>query len=150
MMVRSYELGILLTPACEAAYRASRWHGFSCTSTQPLPAEGGCGEAAAGAAAAAAGGAAPASAVRFTQWRRGAPQEAAAAADGVLRVPLPIAYRLPPAQYPPGERPWTVDGAWQGLDALGFDRDASPSCHYGALEHMEWGEVVERARRRSG
>ncbi|KAL4859226.1 Acyl-coenzyme A oxidase [Chlorella vulgaris] len=35
LMVRSYELGVLLVPSLEAAYRASRWHGFSCTSSRP-------------------------------------------------------------------------------------------------------------------
>lgn len=92
-MVRSYELSVLLTPATEAAYRSSRWHGFSCTSGQALPSAqhaGAAGSTAADAVAAAganakteaagqaAGPGAPPgpAAVRFVQWRRGEPQEA--------------------------------------------------------------------------
>lgn len=33
LMVRSYELGVLLLPSLEAAYRSSRWRAFSCTPT---------------------------------------------------------------------------------------------------------------------
>lgn len=40
LMVRSYELGVLLVPRLEEAYRTSRWVGFSCTSSQPQPAPG--------------------------------------------------------------------------------------------------------------
>ncbi len=43
LMVRSYELGVLLLPSLERAYRASRHRGFSCTSAAPAagPAQGG-------------------------------------------------------------------------------------------------------------
>ena len=35
-MVRSYELGVLFSPSLEAAYRAHRHCGFSCTPQPPL------------------------------------------------------------------------------------------------------------------
>lgn len=96
----SYELGVLLVPSLEAAYRASRWVGFSCTSDAPMPgaataaaaADGGAAAAAAaaegqagGAAAAAAAGPAasqPAPTVRFVAWKRGDSQEAQEMAAG--------------------------------------------------------------------
>ena len=105
-MVRSYELGVLLVPRLEAAYRASRWRGFSCTSPapqlqHPLP---------------------PlkeAPSLSFVQWERGQSQDpppGAVAADasgsggGGMRVPLPLPYALPPHPYASGEdRPWAVD-----------------------------------------
>lgn len=37
LFIRSYELGVLVTPSLERAYRASRWRGFSCTSATPFP-----------------------------------------------------------------------------------------------------------------
>ncbi len=100
---------MLLVPSLEAAYRASRWVGFSCTSDAPMPAAaaaagagadkgaaaaaGGDGppeRAAAAAAAATAGSAgaaassaaAPPRAVRFVAWKRGDSQAAQAAAAG--------------------------------------------------------------------
>lgn len=94
----SYELGVLLVPSLEAAYRASRWVGFSCTSDAPMPAAG-AARAAAGAAAgegqaegteaAVAAAATTSSAaaqpplpVRFVAWKRGDSQEAQAVAAG--------------------------------------------------------------------
>ncbi|PRW59620.1 tyrosyl-DNA phosphodiesterase 1 [Chlorella sorokiniana] len=55
LMCRSYELGVLLLPSLEAAYRASRWVGFSCTSDAPIPAAAATAAADEGASAAAAG-----------------------------------------------------------------------------------------------
>ena len=155
LKVLSYELGVLLTPALEAAYRAHRWRGFSCTSAQP-PLAGAAaatagGAAAAAAAAAAASGEAAQPTLRFVQWRRGTPQEPAATgahgaggAPPALRVPLPIPYSLPPARYGAGERPWTNDGRWDGLDALGFERNNRPHFVWGNLDHEEWAEIVQR------
>lgn len=122
-MVRSYELGVLLVPSLEAAYRSSRWVGFSCTSDVPPPA------AAAGTAAAAAGGgasssagpAAAAPAVRFVAWKQGMSQEAQAAAEGEqLRVPLPVPYSLPPKRYAASDQAWAWDGKWRGMDSMGL------------------------------
>ena len=47
LMIRSYELGVLLLPGLEAAYLASRHRGFSCTPGVPAaaPAGGGAGRA---------------------------------------------------------------------------------------------------------
>lgn len=125
LCVRSFELGVLLTPGTEARYRASRWAGFSCTSPS-RGCQGGAAAAPAAAAATAAAGAAAADppAVCLTQWRAGAPQ-AATAGPGPqqLRVALPIPYRLPPQPYAAGEQPWNSDTNWPGEDSLGIKRN---------------------------
>lgn len=125
LMCRSYELGVLLTPSMEAAYRASRWAGFSCTAATPAPA----------AAAGGGGGGSEPPAVRFVAWQRGDSQEAQADADGTLRVPLPIPYRLPPQRYAAGvDRPWMWDVEFSGVDTLGCTIDSPRGRHYGLLE----------------
>ena len=127
LMCRSYELGVLLTPGMEAAYRASRWAGFSCTAPAPTPAAAGGGGG---------GGGAPPPAVRFVAWQRGASQEAQAGADGTLRVPLPIPYSLPPRRYAAGDRPWMNDVGFPGLDTKGLtlDQGMESARMYGLLE----------------
>ena len=147
--IRSYELGVLLVPSLEAAYRASRWRGFSCTSTAEQP------RGLAGAGAPQAPG--PAPTVRFVPWQRGDSQEAslapaaalggdgegtsAAGALHVLRVPLPIPFRLPPQQYERGERPWDWETNWPGLDSWGRVRQDPRGANYGYLEQMEWADL---------
>ncbi|KAL4425897.1 hypothetical protein ABPG75_009913 [Micractinium tetrahymenae] len=146
LCIRSYELGVLMTPSTEAAYRGSRWAGFSCTSPPrcqgaTAATKGNSGTAAASAASAAevhAGWpAAGPSAVCLTQWRAGTPQAAAAGpAAGQLRVPLPIPYRLPPQPYAAGEQPWASDADWLGEDSLGITWDQGYLFlpHYGHLQ----------------
>lgn len=145
LMVRSYELGVLLVPSLEGAYRASRWRGFSCTSSQPwqqqqvaaLPPGGAAAEQAGPSAAAGAAAAGPT--VRFVHWQRGASQNAEAAARGQeLRVPLPIPYTLPPQRYAAGDQPWAVDTAWPGADSLGRTVDNPWGRLYGMLEQQAW------------
>ena len=132
LKILSYELGVLLVPSLELAYRRSRWCGFSCTEESPstsahIPGidDSPC-------------------TVRFVQWTRGTPQEATLR-DGVLTVPLPIPYELPPESYESGDVPWDVRGAgmppWPGLDSLG-KRFPGVGRYYGMLDQMEWGDVV--------
>lgn len=131
-MCRSYELGVLLTPSMEAAYRASRWAGFSCTAPTPAPA---AAADAAGGSGGGGGGSGQPPAVRFVAWKRGDSQEAQAEADGTLRVPLPIPFSLAPQRYAAGvDRPWMVDVHCPGLDTLGCTIDAPYGSMYGRLE----------------
>lgn len=115
-------------PSLEAAYRSSRWRGFSCTSSAPLPAT---------VDAAAAGAAEPPS-VRFVPWKRGTSQQVQAAADGSITLPLPIPYSLPPQRYAAGDHPWMVDKPFPGLDLLGCAIDGKVGTNYGLLESMAW------------
>ncbi len=104
----SYELGTLLTPGRERAYRLSRWRGFVCA--------GAC----AGTALGPTPGIARNAEVRFVAARRGEPLRAALEAGGaVLRVPLPVPYSLTPAPSAPAESPWCLDTHNSGVDALG-------------------------------
>lgn len=156
LMVRSYELGVLLLPSLEAAYRSSRWRAFSCTPTgrtshpappqpqpqpPPPPASGGDG-----------GRAAPAP--RFVAWSRDIPQATGySSSEPPLSIPLPVPYTLPPTPYDRtpgqsggtgegvGDTPWAVDTEWPGLDSWGCGITAPHGQFYGLLEEMEWGEV---------
>jgi tyrosyl-DNA phosphodiesterase-1 len=116
--VKSFELGVLLVPSLELAYRKSRWYGFSCTDLTkngaPMAGIDGTSE------------------VSFVQWQRGQRQEASVA-SGKLTVPLPIPYELPPRRYADGDVPWDVETARAGLDALGVVWPGVGS-HYGHLE----------------
>jgi hypothetical protein len=115
-------------PSLERAYQASPWRGFSAVD---------------GAAAGPLPGAAGAQ-VRFVAWQRGQPQRPELRA-GVLTVPLPLPYALPPEAYAAGDRPWDVrderSPAWPGVDALGA---AFPGvgAHYGVLQSQTWADVV--------
>lgn len=131
LKILSYELGALLTPSLERAYRTSRWFGFSCTpaagaqSPGPAPDAGDIRR------------------VRFVQWRRGQAQHASME-DEVLTVPLPIPYDLPPGVYESGDVPWDVRAGlpgWPGLDTLGAPFPGV-GVHYGVLEQMDWADVV--------
>lgn len=126
----SFELGVLLTPAAERAYRLSRWRGFCAAGPRAGTALGPTPGLDAGAE------------VRFVAWRRGEPQRAVVEAGGaVLRVPLPIPYELPPAPYEAGERPWSVDTPFPGRDALGLPWPGAGR-HYGLLEQDAWADAV--------
>eukprot|EP00887_Chlorella_sp_A99_P006849 scaffold2.g6849.t1 len=135
LVIKSYELGVLLLPSYEANYqmhrqaaparpsrrlccanagpwqarpcqwwRANRkgapapphaapcrWHGFSCTSTSPpLGPRPGFG---------------PATTIRYVPWRAPAPLEACLE-GGVLTLPLPLLFEVPPRRYKPGADMW--------------------------------------------
>jgi len=122
-------LGVLLVPSREKNYRASRWHGFSCTcddgreeAVGPLP---GIENAE----------------VRFSQWKKGESQEAYFKDPGILTVPVPIAFALPPHRYAADDVPWNVMGGWHGIDALGATFPGV-GAHYGVLDDQEWGNVT--------
>ncbi|KAI3435989.1 hypothetical protein D9Q98_002047 [Chlorella vulgaris] len=157
LMVRSYELGVLLVPSLEAAYRASRWRGFSCTSSRPWQQQQPQQQAQeqpqqqvqgqqqqqqqadeprppSTAAEAPAAPACTARTVRFVQWQRGSSQEAELDASGHLRVPLPIPYSLPPQRHQADDDAWTVDVLWPGVDAMGATRDNPTGTLYGLLD----------------
>lgn len=117
--ILSYEMGILLVPRLELAYRNSPQCGFSCTDddadTDPP-----CRE--------------PYTpridAVEFIPWKIGSVEDEYMEGN-VLMVPIPLPFDLPPNPYPsnpsdPYESiPWTVipdpthGDEWQGIDALG-------------------------------
>ena len=172
LCITSYELGVLLLPSLELAYRNSRWRGFRCSpsgggAALVVPAiaagAGAAGEpavapqepaegepavapqepAAAGGAVGTAPGPAP-TAVRFVAWRRGEPQEAGPPGpDGVLRVPLPVPYTLPPTRYQQGDQPWGTDSDFPGLvDVYGRGVKDPVGALYGLDEAMEWLAVV--------
>ena len=132
LKILSFELGVLLVPSLELAYRKSRWYGFSCTDTSqsrqvgPMP------------------GAIEASRVRLVQWQRGEVQHATISEDGCITVPIPVSYLLPPKEYESEDVPWDVRAGmpgWKGVDALGAPYPGV-GAHYGVLDHMEWGDVI--------
>lgn len=86
------------------------------------------------------------SSVRFVRWARGAPQAAAAGPGGLLTVPLPVPYTLPPTPYGPSDKPWAVDVAWLGVDIRGASRDSPRGCLYGLLDSQDWMEPPEGER----
>lgn len=140
----SYELGVLLLPRLEAAYRTSRWCGFSCTGGQPGAAAPRLAQAA---AAAGAAGTAAVPSVRFLQWRQGDSQ-AAEMVQGQLGVPLPVPFHLPPVPYqlggPVRDRVWAVDTPWEGLDSweCSVQQPHGRGAHYGLLEQDDWSDAA--------
>lgn len=144
LKICSYELGVLLVPSPEAAYRASRWCGLSCTEGQQQ-------QPAAPAPAAAPPTAAP-PAVRFVAWQRGASQVAQANGAGMLSVPLPIPFSLPPQCYSAADQPWMGGVLWPGQDVWGHaikpHAGRPPRAPYGTRfcyglhEAMEWADDV--------
>jgi hypothetical protein len=114
LRIWSFELGVLVTPATELGYRNSRWCGFS--ATNPDGAGGGPSKFPPP----------PIRRVRLVQWRRGQPQTATMEAEGVLKVPVPLPYQLPPEKYDVSsgqDIPWSMHeegGGWPGDDILGF------------------------------
>jgi tyrosyl-DNA phosphodiesterase 1 len=128
--ILSYELGVLIVPSLEKAYRQSPHYGFSCTESSqkvgPMP------------------GSESIKQVKFRQWQRSESQAARLSSDGtVLTVPLPIPYPLPPERYAQGKDvPWAVQTTFPGLDSLGVPCPGIGT-HYGVLNGMEWGDVIE-------
>lgn len=124
--IKSYELGVLLTPSLELQYRKSRFYGFSCTD---LTRNG-----------APMAGASDAKTVGFVQWQRGQRQEASVSGD-VLIVPLPVPYDLSPRKYGHGDEPWCEGVPRQGVDALNLPWPGVGT-PYGVTEDMEWGDFI--------
>ncbi|GLI60365.1 hypothetical protein VaNZ11_002490 [Volvox africanus] len=162
LMIRSYELGVLVTPALEAAYRASPQYGFCChpspNSLQMEPRH------------------------RPQQQQQQQPSESTQMKDtspsqvlcitvtgvtfcsfaapttcalpgitlpsyagdersgddgGGVTCMIPVPYTLPPTSYHAGEdKPWVVDVPQQGLDALGLPWGA-PYSHYGHIDQPD-------------
>ena len=135
LKVANYELGVLLVPSLEAAYRVSRWAGFTCTPTAAAAAAAGDAPGNPGPAPAAA---APPPSVRFVRWQQGSSQQAAMV-GGQLQVPLPIPYSLPPQRYTEGDRAWTWDGDWPGEDSWGKQKQEGNLDLYGWNDDENWG-----------
>lgn len=114
--ILSYEMGILLLPRLELAYRNSPQCGFSCTHDRHNADEK----------------KERIEAVDFVPWKKGV-VEREYMDDTTLRVPIPLPFELPPARYPDNtaardayeSTPWTVTpdpthgNVWHGIDALG-------------------------------
>ncbi|KXZ55436.1 hypothetical protein GPECTOR_3g86 [Gonium pectorale] len=155
LMIRSYEMGVLVTPAHEAAYRSSPHWGFCCTDggTAAAVVNGGASaqqqqqqptSTALPALAAAAG--CPPPAVKFLtlaaataaaagrQSTNGTGGGASGAAEVVCGIPVPFV--LPPVPYRQEDRPWTVDEPRAEVDALGLAW-GTPQSHYGHTEPPE-------------
>jgi tyrosyl-DNA phosphodiesterase-1 len=137
LKIFSYELGVLIVPSLEKAYRLSPHYGFSCTDSSqkngPMA------------------GSENLEKVKFVQWQRGQPQTGQFSSDGsVLTVPLPIPYPLPPESYVQGrEMPWHVVGPWAGADSFGLTHPGRGT-HYGLLEGMEWEDVIASLKSGAG
>jgi len=109
-----YEMGVLFTPATEAAFRAHPHRAFSCTPARPVTADP-C-----------PGGAPPGGAVRFATMTLDAarnavaqPLGAPAGGPGGPVVGLPVPFPLPPTPYAGPDEPWKWDVAY-------LDADGSP------------------------
>ncbi|KAG2424634.1 hypothetical protein HXX76_014359 [Chlamydomonas incerta] len=158
LMVRSYELGVLITPQAEAAYRASPQWGYTCG--------GGWRDGASGTRAMTAAAAGPDAAlppVRLVAMDMGGPQQqqqqqqsqqrAAGESGAAAVVALPLPFHLPPVRYRSAgaaggaagagggaadagrapDVPWAVDEPQAGLDSLGLPWGVRLS-HYGHRE----------------
>ena len=130
--VLSFEMGIVLLPRYELAWRRSAWFGWSCTDPD-----------ASGRARARAQR--KPDAVQFVQWSKSAAQPAESATtpspcymdegSTTLVVPIPLPFSLPPRPYPPASAtdttpadgyqdiPWSqpteLANVWHGKDILG-------------------------------
>jgi tyrosyl-DNA phosphodiesterase-1 len=129
--IMSFELGVLLVPSLEKAYRCSKWYGFSCTDPlQPVGPMPGVEK------------------VKFVQWRLGMPQ-AANLDRGVLTVPLPVPYDLPPTAYQTGDVPFIADKPNSpGDDAHGLvypGLKESKVC-YGVKEDVSWEQFIAKGK----
>lgn len=128
--MNQYELGVLITPTTEAAYRAHPHCGFACnTGGSSSGSGGGAGVASssgggaylqppAAAALASAGGiSGQQPAVTFQAWSKAV---AATAPDSSATATLlPVPYPLPPEPYSALDTPWTWDVAHHGPDVYG-------------------------------
>ena len=119
LRILSFEMGIVLLPRYELAYRRSMWYGWSCTDDAALPPT--------------SGSAALPDRVHFVPWSSASPSELLTD-DNTLLVPIPIPFSLPPRPYPDSRAlgadangyeaiPWfgpdTAADAWKGRDILG-------------------------------
>jgi len=138
LKILSYELGVLLVPSLEKAYRQSRHYGFSCTSTRPQSARPMAGSE-------------DIQRVKFVQWQQGESQAALFSSDGtVLTVPLPIPYPLPPESYIQGQDvPWSVSTMFPGVDSQAMPCPGIGT-HYGLTDDMEWGDIIEALKGGAG
>lgn len=141
LKILSYELGVLLVPSLEKAYRQSRHYGFSCTensTTRPQK-------------VAPMAGSENIERVKFLQWQQGEPQAAHFSSDGtVLTVPLPIPYPLPPESYVQGQDvPWRVSTMFPGVDSLAMTCPGIGT-HYGVTDDMEWENIIEALKGGAG
>lgn len=164
VQVRSYELGVLLTPSLEARYRASTHAGFSVFASEGSNAGGG-NSSSTHSRSSRFGGAIGVTVVpqlTVTFWSPAATREeqqhnpqqllqlrqqqgsdAARVVGGsggggeAVPVVLPVPYVLPPVPYRQGtDVPWMVDEPQTGRDALG-KMWGEPKSHYGFMEPGE-------------
>jgi tyrosyl-DNA phosphodiesterase-1 len=112
--ILSYELGVVLLPRLEVAYRNSPYFGFSCTSTVAPPKLPQVDR------------------VQFIPWERHSCEEEYQI-DGTLRIPIPLPFDLPPKTYCTSSQdaqgydvvPWSLmnpdksNPEWNGIDSLG-------------------------------
>ncbi|GIL60588.1 hypothetical protein Vafri_15126 [Volvox africanus] len=159
LMIRSYELGVLVTPALEAAYRASPQYGFCCypspnklqmeprqqqqqqpsqsaqledTPSSQVPCVNTSGVTFCSFAA-------PTTCTLpgITLPSDAGGERAHGDAGGSVTCMIPVPYTLPPTSYRAGEdKPWVVDVPQQGLDALGLPWGA-PYSHYGHIDQPD-------------
>ena len=132
--VLSFEMGIVLLPRYELAWRRSAWFGWSCTDASGRSR---------------ARGQRKPDAVRFVQWSKSAAQSSQSSessessesdtppspcymdeGSNTLVVPIPLPFSLPPRPYPPAttadgyqDTPWSqpteLANVWHGKDMLG-------------------------------
>jgi len=147
-MIRSYELGVLITPSTEERYRSS-WDtddgiAFSCTTS-------GGGDSKEKRK--------PSRRVTLVPWTRpesevnnnetnkkegrDGEEKEEEEEEGVVCVPLPIPFKLPPDRYDPDQDvPWAVDMTPKeapGSDVWGRKVDNPMGRFYGCDERDEWG-----------
>ena len=147
--VLSFEMGVVLLPRLELAYRQSTWFGWSCVSG------GGSGGGDAG------GIVSPPDAVRFVQR---SPRASACSMDGnTLVIPIPLPFALPPRPYPASIDVPAADGKdyertyestpwyahpWRGKDMLGWEYPGQGS-YQGLVQRgtpeNHWHDVFSRS-----
>lgn len=119
LRILSFEMGIVLLPRYELAYRRSPWYGWSCTDDAVPALE--------------SGSARVPDRVHFVPWSSALPSEQRID-ESTLLVPIPIPFSLPPRPYPdrgatgadaddleatPWFGPDTAADVWKGRDILG-------------------------------
>ena len=166
LMIRSYELSVLLMPHLEAAYLGHPARGFRCARALGQAAAAGTGpaEAAAaeplitlGQAATAAGSQRVDSAARSgggtgvevefwgfhgdgrTDPEGGQQGSSCSSSSGTIRMFLPLPFDLPPPRYQRGggDEPWTNDTLYSGVDAIGRQCGQPGWALYGLAEGPE-------------
>lgn len=121
--ILSYEMGILLLPRLELAYRNSPHYGFSCTGTSTDILKDSITKV---------------DCVEYVPWKKDSIENECIVSDEkqpskkILRVPITLPFELPPVPYPSDgcssyeATPWTItppdtleETIWNGVDALG-------------------------------